>query len=112
MNEYVYHSVGSRVKPEDGKIGIPVHMLAIIENKTIAEELDAKEMASIIEANNLDTKDLAGISSAWMDRLQQKNGCMAEYKFSYKNGWYVLEKYNHVRDRQEIEYVKGFVKTA
>ena len=112
MTEQVYNTVGIRFKPEDDKIGIPVHMLAIIENKTTGEELDNEEVASIIEANNFDTKDIAGISSAWMDRLQQKNGCMIEYKFSYRNGWYLLEKYNCVRDQQEIEYLKEVVKTA
>ena len=112
MTEQVYNTVGIRFKPEDDKIGIPVHMLAIIENKTTGEELDNEEVASIIEANNLDTKDIAGIRSAQLDRLQQKNGCMAEYKFSYKNGWYLLEKYNCVRDQQEIEYLKEVVKTA
>lgn len=90
MNEYVYNTVGIRFKPEDDEIGIPVHMLAIIENKTIAEELDNEEMASVLEENNLDAKDIDGIRSAWMDRLQQKNGCMVEYKFSFCKGWYLV----------------------
>ncbi len=112
MNCLINNVVGVKFKPKDDNVGIPVPMLETIQNKTVAERLGDEEYESLLRENNIDKKDFLGMRTLLTKRLREKNGCMIEYKFTYSDGWYRLEKFNCERVQSEIEYITEFVKNA
>lgn len=112
MNFLINNVVGIKFKPKDDSVGIPVPMLETIQNKTVAENLGDEEFDNLLKENNIDKKDLLGMRTILTKRLREKNGCMIEYKFTYSDGWYRLEKFNCERVQSEIEYITEFVRNA
>lgn len=109
MNFLIKNTVGIKFKPKDDNVGIPVPMLEAIQNKTVAENLGDEEFDNLLKENNIDKKDLLGMRTLLIKRLREKNVCMIEYKFTYSDGWYRLEKFNCERVQSEIEYITEFV---
>ena len=94
MNFLIKNTVGIKFKPKDDNVGIPVPMLEIIQNKTVAENLGDEEFDSLLKENNIDKRDFLGMRTLLTKRLRERNGCMIEYEFTYSDGWYRLQKLN------------------
>lgn len=116
MNEIINSIVGIKFRPLDENIGIPIKMLDSIEKKTIAEELSDEEIEKIKQDNNFDdsfnVEKVTKLYDFFIKRIREKNGCMIEYRFLYKDGWYKLEKYNCEMIEEEIDFIQEYVKNV